>query len=118
MPTFVSLAAALGLEEPDIFISLLYRLERPARTRGKRGMMEAVDATSTFPFSRFVESVRFVARIDGRARRVDQLPDGRTTLVFRVIERGRRGDVTVVGPRTRALLKDATGFAHAVVFQF
>ncbi|HTN84920.1 MAG TPA: hypothetical protein VL242_14580 [Sorangium sp.] len=31
---------------------------------------------------------------------------------------GRRGDVTVAGPRTRALFKDATGVARAVMLQF
>ncbi|AUX46556.1 uncharacterized protein SOCE26_080620 [Sorangium cellulosum] len=40
------------------------------------------------------------------------------TLVFRVLEEGRRGDVTVAGPRTRALFKNTTGVAWAVVLQF
>lgn len=81
-------------------------------------MPEQIETASTWPLSRLVESVHSVAPIEGRARRVDRLPDGRTCLVVRVIERGRRGDVTVVGPRTRALLKDATGFAQALVLQF
>ncbi|MEZ4449637.1 MAG: helix-turn-helix transcriptional regulator [Nannocystaceae bacterium] len=72
----------------------------------------------TSPVSRFVESVHWVTRTRGRARRVDRLPDGRTALVLRVVESERRGDVTVVGPRTRALLKDATGFLHAAVVRF
>ncbi|HLT66569.1 MAG TPA: helix-turn-helix transcriptional regulator [Microbacterium sp.] len=73
--------------------------------------------TSTFPLSRYVEDVRTVAGGGGRTHRVDRLPDGRTALVFRLVD-GGRGDVTVVGPRTRALLKEATGFAYAVLLQF
>jgi AraC-like DNA-binding protein len=38
-------------------------------------------------------------------------------VVVRVLERGRRADVTVMGPRTRALLKDATGFVQAVTLE-
>ena len=72
---------------------------------------------STFELSRFVESVRCSAPTRGRVHHVDRLPDGRTALVLRVIERGR-GDVYLVGPRTRALLKDATGFERAVMVQF
>lgn len=69
------------------------------------------------PLSRFVEGVRVSQPAPGRACRVDRLPDGRTTLVFRLLEGGRRGDVTVLGPRTRALLKDASGFERAVALQ-
>jgi AraC-like DNA-binding protein len=49
---------------------------------------------------------------------MERLPDGRTTLVLRVIGDGRQGDVTVAGPRTRALFKNATGVARAVVLGF
>ncbi|WP_224366459.1 helix-turn-helix domain-containing protein [Hyalangium versicolor] len=73
---------------------------------------------SMFSLSRFVESVRTVAPVSGRACLVDRLPDGRTSLVFRVIEEGRRGDITVVGPRTRSLLKKASGFVKAVILDF
>jgi AraC-like DNA-binding protein len=76
-------------------------------------VIAGLDATSSL--SRFVESVRTAAPGRGRARRVDRLPDGRTSLVFRVLEEGRPGDLTVVGPRTRALLKDAKGFVVAVM---
>lgn len=75
-------------------------------------------ADSRFPLSRYVESIRAVAPLDDRARRVDRLPDGRTALIFRVLESGRRGDLTVVGPRTRALLKEASGFVRAVMLEF
>ncbi|MGK3982655.1 helix-turn-helix transcriptional regulator [Sorangium sp. So ce136] len=78
--------------------------------------MDSVDLT--FSLSRFVEDVRALVPVAGRAFHVERLPDGRTTLVFRVIEGGRKGDVTVAGPRTRALFKDATGVARAVMLQF
>ncbi|WP_437665298.1 helix-turn-helix domain-containing protein [Sorangium sp. So ce1182] len=72
----------------------------------------------TFSLSRFVEDVHTFVPVAGRACHVERLPDGRTTLVVRVIEGGRKGDVTVAGPRTRALFKDATGVARAVMLQF
>ncbi|WP_437822026.1 helix-turn-helix domain-containing protein [Sorangium sp. So ce1078] len=75
-------------------------------------------AALTFSLSRFIEDVRAIVPVAGRACHVEQLPDGRTTLVFRVIEGGRRGDVSVAGPRTRALFKNATGIARAVILQF
>lgn len=86
--------------------------------RENKRVLQTTEAVSTFPLSRFVESVQLVALMGDRARRVDRLPDGRTSLVFRVLEGGRRGDVTVMGPRTRALLKDATGFVQALMVQF
>lgn len=73
-------------------------------------------AASTFSLSRFIEDVHLLVPVAGHAR-YDRLPDGRMTLVFRVIEEGRRGDVCVVGPRTRALFKDAAGVARATVIQ-
>ncbi len=75
-------------------------------------------AASTFTLSRFVEDVRAIVPGAGRALHVDLLPDGRTTLVFRVIDEGRKGDVAVVGPRTRALFKTPSGVARAVLIQF
>jgi AraC-like DNA-binding protein len=75
-------------------------------------------ATPTFPLSRFIEDIRAVEPVAGRALDVEWLPDGRTTLVFRVIEEGRKGDVSVAGPRTRAHFKNATGVTRAVMFQF
>jgi len=68
-----------------------------------------------FSMSRFVEDVCAVVPVAGRSLEIDQLPDGRTSLVFRVIEEGREGDVAVAGPRTRALFKHATGIARAVI---
>ena len=75
-------------------------------------------AASTFSLSRFVEDVRVLVPVAGRALPVEWLPDGRTSLVFRVLEEGRRGDVSVVGPRTRAMFKNATGVVRAVILQF
>jgi AraC-like DNA-binding protein len=73
--------------------------------------------SSTFSLSRFVEAVRVVVPASGDALNVDWLPDGRTRLVFRVLEEGRRGDVSAAGPRTRALFKNASGVARAVTVQ-
>jgi AraC-like DNA-binding protein len=75
-------------------------------------------AASTSWLSRFVEDVRALVPVAGRALQVDRLPDGRTTLVMRVMEGGRAGTVSVSGPRTRALLKTATGVARAVILTF
>jgi len=75
-------------------------------------------APATRTLSRFIEDVSAVVPIAGRPLEVDQLPDGRTSLVFRVFEEGREGDVAVAGPRTRAVFKNATGVARAVVVRF
>jgi AraC-like DNA-binding protein len=72
----------------------------------------------TFSLSRFIEDIRVVVPVAGRALEVERLPDGRTTLVFRVIEEGRKGDLSVAGPRTRALFKHATGVERVVILQF
>lgn len=66
--------------------------------------------------SPFVEDARAIVPVDGRARHA-WLPDGRTTLVFRVLDGGRRGDVCVAGPRTHALFKDIHGLTRAAIFQ-
>ncbi|CAM3803998.1 helix-turn-helix transcriptional regulator [Corallococcus sp. ZKHCc1 1396] len=77
-----------------------------------------MDSTAlTFSLSRFIEDVRVAVPVAGHARH-ERLPDGRTTLVFRVLEEGRRGDVCVAGPRTQALFKNAPGVARAVIVQF
>jgi len=62
----------------------------------------------------FIERARALAPIDGRARH-DWLPDGRTSLIFRLLDGGRRGDVCVAGPRTRARFKDLRGVTRALV---
>lgn len=48
---------------------------------------------------------------------IDWLPNGRTSLVIRVLEEGD-GDVHVVGPRTRAKLKRATDSMRATTIRF
>ncbi len=68
--------------------------------------------------SRFIEDVRAFVPVAGRAMDVEQLPNGRTSLVFRVLADGQRGDMTVVGPRTRALFKHTTEVTRAVILQF
>jgi AraC-like DNA-binding protein len=81
-------------------------------------MLSALAATdSRFSLSRFVERVSTVAPLRGCARRVDRLPDGRTNLIFRLMVDGR-ADVTMIGPRTHALLKDAAGFERVVIITF
>jgi AraC-like DNA-binding protein len=65
--------------------------------------------------SRFVEDVRVVA-YDG-PRQIARLPDGRTNLIFRVLDGERSGDLTVSGPRTRALFKTTTGVARAITIE-
>jgi AraC-like DNA-binding protein len=64
---------------------------------------------------RFVEEVHVLVPSRGQARH-ERLPDGRTTLVVRVLE-GRAGDVCVSGPQSHALFKNLSGVLHAVVLQ-
>jgi AraC-like DNA-binding protein len=66
----------------------------------------------TLWLSRFVEAVR-VVDLDGPTP-VTRLPDGRTSLVLRVAEGGRTGDLSVLGPRTRALFKTSTGISRTI----
>lgn len=79
-------------------------------------MMAPAASTSSLP--RFVEDVRALLPVAGWTGHVDWLPDGRTTLVVRALEGGRRGDVCVAGPRTRALFKNVTGVTWAVIVRF
>ena len=65
--------------------------------------------------SHFVEDVRSLT-FDGRLRHLEHIPDGRTYLVVRSIE--GEGDVTVLGPRTRAHFKRVSGVQRAVMLQF
>src|SRR5262249_53776866 len=91
----------------------------PQWTRENTDVAPAVHAASpTIWLSRFVEDVRVIEPVAGRSSNVDRLPDGRTTLVLRVTADGQGGDLTVAGPRTRALFKDASGVARAVILQF
>jgi AraC-like DNA-binding protein len=75
-------------------------------------------AASAISLSRFFEDIRLAVPAAGRALSVELLPDGRTRLVFRVLEEGRRGDLCVAGVRTRAIFKTAPGVVQAIVFPF
>ena len=81
-------------------------------------MLSGLDsAVATPPLSRFVERAQAFVSKAGTIPPV-QLPNGRTSLVFRAFEGGSRGDVCVVGPRTRAVFKNSNGLARAVILQF
>lgn len=71
----------------------------------------------TFSIARFVEDARVSSPLRGEPFLVDWLPDGRTNLVVRVPEHGP-GDAYVMGPRTRAKFKRATGFTRAIAIRF
>ncbi len=72
---------------------------------------------SSFSIARFVEHARMVEPVRDEPVAIEWLPNGRTSLVVRVAEDGR-GDAHVIGPRTRAKFKRATGFVRATVIQF
>jgi AraC-like DNA-binding protein len=65
--------------------------------------------------SRFVEKV-CVVELDG-PRQITRLPDGRTNLIFRVHDGADDGDLTVSGPRTRALFKTSHGIARSITIE-
>ncbi|HEY0253844.1 MAG TPA: helix-turn-helix transcriptional regulator [Kofleriaceae bacterium] len=67
--------------------------------------------------SRFIESVEVCACEDGRAARLERLPDGRTVLIVRTLASGH-GDVSVSGPRKRALFKQSTDLVRGVIIRF
>jgi AraC-like DNA-binding protein len=73
--------------------------------------------TSTLWLARFVERVDVIAPADRRPLALERLPDGRTAVIFRVLDSGD-ADLSVTGPRTRALFKTATGMARAVTIRF
>lgn len=70
-----------------------------------------------FSIARFVEDARMVSPLRDGPISIDWLPNGRTSLVIRVLEEGR-GDAHIIGPRTRAKFKRATGFLRATSIQF
>lgn len=72
---------------------------------------------TAFSVARFVEDARMVTPDRDEPLAIEWLPNGRTSLVVRVSEAGR-GDAYVIGPRTRAKFKRATGFFRATVVQF
>jgi AraC-like DNA-binding protein len=66
----------------------------------------------------YVENVSVHVPVADRRQRVELLPDGTTSLLFRVLEHGRHGDVSVLGPRTHALFKNAPRVPLCVVVRF
>jgi AraC-like DNA-binding protein len=72
----------------------------------------------TFVLSRFIENVRVLAPSAGATHHVTSLPDGRTSLYFRVLAGGTNADLSVGGPRTRAKFKHASGVDRAVLIRF
>ncbi len=111
-------AVATRLEETDISPrSLRARLERPPPICLATGVPRPVDSAAMSSLARFVEDVKVLAPVAGRDQRVEQLPDGRTNLHFRVLE-GGHADVTLAGPKTRAMFKDPTGITRVVSLRF
>jgi len=80
-------------------------------------VLTTFEAEPTRSLMRFVEDARALVPVDGHVRH-EFLPDGRTSLVFRVLDDGRRGDVSVAGPRTRMCIKEPGAVARAVVIKF
>ncbi|HEU0030379.1 MAG TPA: helix-turn-helix domain-containing protein [Kofleriaceae bacterium] len=70
-----------------------------------------------FSASRFFEDVRVYAPPVGRTHHVQRLPDGRTAIALRLLD-GGSGDLSVTGPRTKALFKSPIGIKRVVVWQF
>lgn len=64
--------------------------------------------------SRFVDDVR-VVDVAGPCH-VSRLPDGRTNLVFRELDDGA-GDLSVSGPRTRAMFKTKAGISRMITIE-
>jgi len=91
------------------------------RVRASRGTLPRVLTTleeaPTLSLVRFVDQVKLLAPNEGRVRH-EFLPDGRTSLVFRVLDNGRRGDVSVAGPCTRMRIKEPRGVVRALIVEF
>jgi AraC-like DNA-binding protein len=64
----------------------------------------------------FVADVRIMQAVAVMPQRIESLPDGRTTLVVRTMDDGS-SEAWVIGPRTRARFKTATGVARAVLVE-
>ncbi len=94
-----------------------HQLERACGTRHNVRVTPVLEPAAP-TLCRFVEDIRGTVHAAGSVTPVRWLPDGRTALVFRVIDEGRRGDISLAGPRTRALFKSSTGIARSVKLQF
>src|SRR5262249_17118482 len=115
--TWVTPDAALALEGPDISVAPAESARAALPKMRNTTSVSPMPAPVTFSLCRFLEDVRAVAPAPGDTLHVDRLPDGRTTLILRVLGNGR-GDVCLAGPRTRAQFKNATGIARAVKIRF
>jgi AraC-like DNA-binding protein len=102
----IALAVTRRLEEPDISPGRAAWLASSHERRQSTGM------DATLWLSRFVENVRVV---DDRPDQITRLPDGRTKLTLRVLDGANTGDLTVSGPRTRALFKTVHGVARWIM---
>jgi len=106
------------LEKTDIFEPMGPKaVEERLRRAGEYDVLSGIQKPRSRLLGRFVDDVRVHRPVAGRARRVELLPDGTMSLMFRVLEDGRRGDVSIIGPRTRALFKTATPVPLCIVVQ-
>src|SRR5690349_603116 len=76
-----------------------------ARAKSAGVTLATASAAPTFSLARFFEAPRLKVPPAGRTLRVEWLPDGRTQIVFRVLDEGRRGELSILGPRMRAMFK-------------
>jgi len=90
---------------------LIAQLECAPGARDTRSMLKEISNALPWPeFAPRVATLRVVTPRDGRVLRVARLPDGSASLLVRITERGTRsiggaGDISIAGPRTRALFK-------------
>jgi AraC-like DNA-binding protein len=110
-------SVALGaLERTDISrLAQPSRLDAPPIARHSRMVSPAVASLASL--GRFIEGVEIQASDKERPLELERLPDGRTTLAFRAFDTGEH-DLTVIGPRLRAVFKIATGVARVVIVRF
>jgi AraC-like DNA-binding protein len=69
------------------------------------------------PLACFVENVRVVTPVDAGSMHIESMPDGCSKLLLRIVD-GAHSDLTVAGPRTRALFKRAPAVESVIVVRF
>src|SRR5262245_37573466 len=95
------------------------RLENRCATRESDRVLPAIQSVRPSPLlAPVIEDAGVYVPVAGGAHRVELLPDGTTSLMFRVVEDGRRGDVSVLGPRARSLFKTAPAVPLCIVVRF
>jgi AraC-like DNA-binding protein len=67
--------------------------------------------------ARFVDEVRVLRPVHAGRMKVERIPDGSASLLLRRLGRDT-GDLSVAGPRTRALFKTAPPAELAILFRF